>query len=618
MNDTQSIDTSLNESLNNIKRLKEDGMFAEALNQIKEVEDLYFKIESTKTRDKHLELEILKSRILEMNGEFDKALIIANGVLNRLKEFDNKVLLIQGIIAKVYSLFRLAKIQEALDEISEGEILINSLNDDQRAILKKDIAALTNLKGVVSFLKGQLDIALDCLQNSLIQREQIGNQQDIATSLNNIGLVYEAKGELAIALDYQQRSLKINMKIGNKYFIATSLNNMGVIFNSQGDHDAALEYFHKSVALREEIGNAVYTSGTIYRIILTYIDKNDLEKAGIFLEKILLLNQSIENAYVDLLTRLAESMILKNSTRSMYKIDAQRKLKEIVDEEIIDFRLTIFAMINLCELLLEELKFYGEEEVMVEVTNLSERISNIAREQNVFSILAESHVIQSKIALLNFDTTRAKLLLAQAQFIADEWGIKRLAAKISFEHDELLDKLDQWNDYIGKNSSIADRIEYIEFEKSINDVIHQNYKRFSPPINEDPILLLILDEGGLPRFKKKFIFDDTIHENLIGSFLSAINSFGKEAFSSNLPFERMKHHDFSIVMKLEKPLLFCYVFKGQSYSATQKITSIAEFVKEKLPKIWDQLKKSFLPVVPDEDREMNLLIDEIIYSTSST
>ncbi len=616
MSQPQSIDTSLNESLNKIKRLKEEGKFSEALNLIKEIEDTFFKYENNKTKDKHLELETLKSRILEMTGEYDKALLIANGVMDELKGIDNKILSIRGIIAKVYPLFRLAKNQDALDVISEGEIIINSLNDEQREILKEDIAALMNTKGVVSLLKGKLDIALDCLQNSLILREEIGNQLNIATSLNNIGLVYQAKGELVIALDHHQRSLTISTKIGNKYHIATSLNNIGAIFNSQGDHDAALENFHKSVALREEIGNDVYTSGTIYRIILTYIDKNDLEKARIYLEKIALLNQKIENAYIDLLERLAESMILKNSGRSMFKIDAQRKLEEIIDEEIIDFRLTIFAMINLSELLLEELKFYGEKEVMKEVQNLSEKISDIAREQTAYNILAESFVIQSKIALLNMNTTKAKSLLAKAQLIADEKGFKRLAEKISFEHDKLLDKLDQWNDYIGKNASFAERIEFIEFEKLINDVIHQKFNQFSLSTNEDPVMLLIIDEGGLPRFTKKFISDNTIHENLIGSFLSAINSFGKEAFSSNLPFERMKHHDFSIVMKLEKPLLFCYVFKGQSYSATQKITTIAESVKAKLHEIWDQLNNPFSAVVSDEDPDMNSLIDEIIYSAS--
>ncbi|MHA2097643.1 MAG: tetratricopeptide repeat protein, partial [Candidatus Kariarchaeaceae archaeon] len=381
MNQPQSSDSSLDESLNKIKRLKEEGMFTEALIQIKEMEEIFFKYENTKTRDKHLELEILKSRILEMTGDYNEALFIANGVLEKLKGIDNKILAIRGINAKVYPLFRLAKNQDALDAISEGELLINSLNNEQQTILKEDIAALMNTKGVVSLLMGRLDIALDCLQNSLFQREQIGNQQDVATSLSNIGLVFQTKGELAKALDYHQRSLTISTKIGNKYYIATSLNNIGVIFNYRGDPDTALEYFHKCVALREEIGNDVYTSGTIYRIILTYIDKNDLEKARMYLEKIALLNQKIENAYIDLLYRLAESMILKNSGRSKYKIDAQRKLEKIVEEEIIDFRLTIFAMINLCELLLEELKFYGEKEVMEEVQNLSEKISYIAREQ---------------------------------------------------------------------------------------------------------------------------------------------------------------------------------------------------------------------------------------------
>ena len=58
------------------------------------------------------------------------------------------------------------------------------------------------------------------------------------------------------------------------------------------------------------------------------------------------LSQESNNKYGDLLTRLAQSMILKSSKRTMHKVDAQRLLQSIISEDIIDHRLTLFAMIN--------------------------------------------------------------------------------------------------------------------------------------------------------------------------------------------------------------------------------------------------------------------------------
>ncbi|MHA2249413.1 MAG: tetratricopeptide repeat protein [Candidatus Kariarchaeaceae archaeon] len=553
-------------------------------------------------------------------GDYENALTYANEIIKKCRQFNNRIIEVKCLTAKAYPLWRLGKLDETLEVVKKGETILNSLTVEDRLSLKIDEATLFNIKGVVYFLQGRYDSALEYYNKSLEIREELQNGYDIAISFDNLGVVYREKGELDTALEYHNKSLQLRKTIGEKHHIANTLNNIGVVYYNKGELDLALDYFQKCVKVGEESKITQRIAGPLYRIILTYLDKKDdfsREKAQTYADKLEHLSKESSNKYSDLLSRLAQSMILKSSKRTMHKIDAQRLLQTIISEDIIDHRLTLFAMINLCELLLEELKLYGEKEVMEEVQNLSEKISHIAHKQRAFSKLAESYVIQSKIALLNLDTIKAKELLAQAQFIADEKGFKQLAAKISFEFDELLDKLDQWNDYISKNTSFAERIEFIEFEKLIDDVIHQKFKQDSNSISEEPVLLLIIDEAGSPRFTKKFTTDFPMQESLIGSFLSAINLFSKEAFSSNLPIERIKHQDFSIVMKQEKPLLFCYVFKGQSYSATQNITIITGSVKSKLPGIWDQLSNPFVAVVPDNNPDMNLLIDEIIYAASS-
>jgi hypothetical protein len=90
---------------------------------------------------------------------------------------------------------------------------------------------------------------------------------------------------------------------------------------------------------------------------------------------------------------------------------------------------------------------------------------------------------------------------------------------------------------------------------------------------------------------------------LISGFISAINTaltnFMMEAFDNeisdlkdkHLPVERIKYKDYTLVMEFNDPLLFCYVFKGESYSAMQKLDRFIANAHGST-KIWESLKRA--------------------------
>ncbi len=76
---------------------------------------------------------------------------------------------------------------------------------------------------------------------------------------------------------------------------------------------------------------------------------------------------------------------------------------------------------------------------------------------------------------------------------------------------------------------------------------------------------------------------------MIGGFLSAINSFSKEVFNVSGSLERIKHHEYTILVKNVDKFLFCYIYEGQSYYAIQKLEDLINWIQKK-ENIWRQLK----------------------------
>jgi hypothetical protein len=111
-----------------------------------------------------------------------------------------------------------------------------------------------------------------------------------------------------------------------------------------------------------------------------------------------------------------------------------------------------------------------------------------------------------------------------------------------------------------------------------------------PPelVNEEPILLLIMDNSGVTYFNHVFIADWD-HSDLFSSFMSAFNTFMDEIFSNSI--DRIKVKENTILINPVEDFLVCYVIKGQSYPALQKLTKFTEAIREN-SEIWQALNKS--------------------------
>ncbi|MFX1490500.1 MAG: hypothetical protein ACFFBI_15220, partial [Promethearchaeota archaeon] len=254
-----------------------------------------------------------------------------------------------------------------------------------------------------------------------------------------------------------------------------------------------------------------------------------------------------------------------------------------------DYDIIIIALLNLCDLLLVELRSLGMLEIIDELKFYISKLLVIAEKNHSYSILAESHLLQAKLALITFDLKDARRLIAKAQSIAEKYSLSRLAMKISIEHDDLLRHLNMWENLRDSKVSIAERLELSGMTEQMSDMIHPHEIEFPKISDEDPVVFLILSQGGRPIFSQLFAKEWEFEDHLLGGFLSAINSFSDEMFAEGL--DRAIFGNFNLVMREIAPFLMCYLFKGQSYLAHQKLSNFIENFQNSTS-LWETLKRA--------------------------
>ncbi|MHA1911141.1 MAG: tetratricopeptide repeat protein, partial [Candidatus Kariarchaeaceae archaeon] len=535
-------------------------------------------------KDKKSKANLFNSKgvIYRQKGELDKALNYYEKSLIIKEEIGEKrgIALSLNNIGIVY--YQKGEIDQALEYYKKSLIIKEEIGE------KRSIALSLNNIGVLYNQKGELNKALEFYEKSLVIKEELGNKQEIAPLLNNIGVLYRMKGELDKALDYYGKSLVIREKLGNIKSIAGSLSNIGELHHEKGELEKAIELQKQSLVLREELGNKLETASSLYRLLRVSIDLGEIQQAKGYLIKLHQLTENEENIQLDLQSRLAEALILKTSRRRKNLTKAEAILEEIVEEEIIFHDFTVHALINLSELLIEELITTGEEEILEEVEKLVEQLVGIAKEQQSFTLLTETYWLKAQLALVRLNITEARSYLSQAEIIAEEKGLERLARKISSEHDQLLDQLDQWEKLIAEDASIAERVKVANLEELMGWMARKR-EIIIDEKEDEPIMLLLVAESGLPIYSKQFDKSRAMKDILISGFLTSINTFVQEAFDVKGRIRRITHDDYTLSFNLKEPILFCYVYEGQSYTAMKKLDRLITEVHDS--EVWPALKE---------------------------
>ncbi|MFX0036663.1 MAG: tetratricopeptide repeat protein [Candidatus Hermodarchaeota archaeon] len=527
-------------------------------------------------------LQIIKMMAYHFRTDHTKALKLAKQCLSILEHLGEKLEIsrIYNLLVDIYLLKNNPNIA-----LNYG---LKSLELQEE--LKNPIGIATSLSfiGFSHFRKGDFSKALKFGRRSLMIKE-ISIFTKLAT-LHLLGAIYKDKGNIDRTLRYYGRAAKLAEKEGYLEGFIENTMGIGATYRMKGDFDQATKYLMKSLRLSEENNNLYGISSSLFYLILTNLDNNFPEKAHSYLEKLEEFTKQNETNVFKQLNMIAKALVLKRSGRMRSRAEAENLLIEVSKDEYAIPQLYLLAIVNLCDLYLEELYITNNLEILEDLNPLISRIFEIAEKQNSYLWLTETKLLQAKVALIQMKIEEAEILLTQAQQIAEMHGLDLLAIKISNEYDVLLEQLNTWDSLKKKDAPMSERIKLASFDGVINRMQGKSTIELPKLSHEIPVLLLIISEGGVPLFSNQFIKELSFEDDLISGFLTAFNNFSQELFAKRL--DRAKFGEYTILMQSVSLFSICYLFKGQTYLAKQKFLRFVKHI-QKSNTIWETMNKFY-------------------------
>lgn len=327
--------------------------------------------------------------------------------------------------------------------------------------------------GNVHMFRGKFNLALDYTKKSYALVESIKNKCEISHNLQHLGEIYYLKGELESAKKCIVEALELAEAADYTVQVILCLYNLGRLLQDRGDFQTSLKQFKKALDLVKKRNAKFFLAEGLYNLIRLYTYHLTPGKAASLLKELEELKIEKNTEWNNLIYRAGRALILKTSKRLSDKMEALIIFQKIAEEPCIIYKVTVEAIINLCDLLLYELKVTGNEDLLDELNHYCDRLLEIADEQNSHSLLAETFWLQSKLALLKLDIQQAQTLLLKAQSIAEEKGLNALANSIGYDHFSFFSQLQKWEEYLYRNVSLNRRIELAQLEDLVVKLIYK-------------------------------------------------------------------------------------------------------------------------------------------------
>ncbi len=462
------------------------------------------------------------------------------------------------------------------------EIILDMIGSDPVGIKENEIVLnrILSLQGLISRYQGKINDSLDLFFRSLAKSEEIENNLEKCICLHNIGKIYLYKGDPSLARQFFDRSMSLASEIQDPVEIAVIQSNIGITHQMMGEMILASKNLNNGLNGFEKENHRKGQAEALYHLIKLNLLEGNEKKVLSHVEKIKKIANKEKDPYIKQISDLSIASVLKTSNRMGEWGEAQEMFQSLLNKGMIKNEFAMEAQTSLCELLLREYGTFENEEILKEIEDITNTLYNYAIKQNSMLMQAQTAWLKSKLALLKLDIKQARQLLAQAQEIANTQGLKHLAMLISSEHDSLLGQLAKYDTFVDHTTMEEEGIQPQQLETTVLDMIRQNMPIITERPQEEPVMFLVVTGLGASLYSKNFLTSDQIDDRTIGGFLTAVQGFGKEMLGESQSIDRIMYEEFTITLKALKSVMFCYVFKGQSYSALEKMDQLMKKIPE--------------------------------------
>ena len=574
----------------------------------------------------------LKAFYLDKKAKPIETIELIEPMYNSSKERNDFYNMLNSAIPLTSSLYKIGKADQAftiIDHVEKTKESNNLVFND--SITNKKFASLKNIKGIVFYILGDIFKASKSFEESLQIYKGLADNKNMAMLYNNIGNIYIFLGNIPTAIDYLTQSLQIRKKLNNKLEIASTLGNIAESLVIQDKFQEALNYFLESLDYFLELDEAFFISQLYYHLIYTYIKLKKSDQANSYyvdlkklfdkekekikdnIDKLRILETvSPLKLYVD----LSHAKLLSQTTRIFDQFEAGIIFRDISLRNDIELSLKFKASLEYIEILFLELKISKDEQLIEEMMSFIKDLLDFAKSVKAAYMEIQISQLLANIYLLNFQISKCTNLLKKTIEIAEDNELFNYAVSTTLLYDKIVLQYSQWHDLKKQKAPIDKRLELLNIENVLS-VLKENKSAVVEDIeSETPQMINIFTETGLGLFSYSFNKESKADDQIIAGFLTAINEFGKQMFTSesslsSTNIEQLKFNNSMILLKKENIINVSYMFNGHSYYAAKKLNDFVVKLQS-VPEIWFNFTMSLLPEISREvDEKITSFIKEI-------
>ncbi len=506
-------------------------------------------------------------------------------------------------------------IYEEMEYEKGVSLLYEALSNAKEAESNRTIHAIQTGLTSAYIYKGELNRALKFINELIEYFDERGDYEGLAIAQLLIGQINLKKGDLDQALKNYLNSLEYFKILERPAGIRRSFIYIGSIFQMKGDYEKALEYLSEARKISITQKNRLWLAFDYYNFISCYLDVENIEKATTYLQNLQEIDKELENKVLEIISKLSTALVLKKSENVQERMKAKELLKYIINVKDVEYQIVETAILNLCDLLLIELKKLEDYKLLDDIRFFINKLQQIGIRELTYPLLVQTYWLQSQISLLELNAEEAQRLYINAQMMAEEKGLELMARKISNEHDFLIGQLDLWRKFTTKLPSIVEILELTRIEDMLDQMLKKGVVLPSEVEKEDekPVIVFISTESGEILFSEKLL--DTLEDDIIERILPEMKTQIEEETDSKI-VKRGRLYDYSYILKKIDTLFFCYFFVGKSFSAIHKLEEFSRIINE-IKSIWERLiifSKTGLNLNYEERRTITNFIDTIFLS----
>jgi len=356
------------------------------------------------------------------------------------------------------------------------------------------------------------------------------------------------RGNLNLSFKEANDLIRVAKLYDNKRGISEGYLVLGTYYWFSGDLDKALMQINLAISLSEEnlntLADYIILTNHLMCATMISIDSEDLGRAKKYFRRLEEIRETYQPiGYINDAYKLAKAYLLKSSMRARDRVIAEDIFREIIEDESSVFIMKLESLSGLCELLLVELKISNDINIIGELKPLIEKLINMAQTNGFYYYLIEAYILHGKLALIMFDIKSARRYLMQARRMAENCGYIGFADEIAGLHEDLMERLDTWEQLEKTNAPLSERMELAQLEDHLKGKFRSRVMKMER-ISEGMVYVYkgsqpcLVCKGSAEGFNVYVC--STCNSHYCKACAQAVINLGNQCWSCNSPIDTSK------------------------------------------------------------------------------